>query len=96
MDECSEKVNQELGNIVKSQREQRNTITEFLKKILEKNSRLNNTKDKISDLHNRIVEITHFLVETLQARREWHNIFKVIKEIPATKNTLPSKTLIHV
>ena len=36
MDECSEKVNQELGNIVKSQREQRNTITEFFKKILEK------------------------------------------------------------
>ena len=30
--------------------------------------------------------------ETLQARREWHNIFKVMKE----KSTLPSKTLIQI
>ena len=33
-----------------------------------------------------------FSAETLQARREWHNIFKVMKE----KSTLPSKTLIQI
>ena len=33
--------------------------------------------------------------KTLQARREWHDIFKVMKE-PTTKNTLPSKTLLQI
>ena len=33
--------------------------------------------------------------KTLQARREWHDIFKVMKG-SATKNTLPSKTLLQI
>ena len=37
---------------------------------------------------------TRFLAETLQTRREWHDIFKVMKgEKPTAKNTLPSKAL---
>ena len=38
-----------------------------------------------------------FSAETLQARREWHDIFKRMKgENPATKNTLFSKTIIQI
>ena len=38
--------------------------------------------------------ISYFSTVTVKARREWHDIFKVIKrEDPTTKNTLPSKTL---
>uniref|UniRef100_A0A8D1YKF4 L1 transposable element RRM domain-containing protein n=2 Tax=Sus scrofa TaxID=9823 RepID=A0A8D1YKF4_PIG len=38
-----------------------------------------------------------FSTETLQARREWHDIFKVTKgKKPATKNTLPSKTFFQI
>ena len=37
-----------------------------------------------------------FSTETLQARREWYDIFKVKKEKPATKNALPSKTPIQI
>lgn len=34
--------------------------------------------------------LVDFLAETLQARREWQNIFKVIKgKTPKNKNTLP-------
>ena len=38
-----------------------------------------------------------FSAETLQARREWHNILKTMKgkKIP-TKITLPSKALIQI
>ena len=37
-----------------------------------------------------------FSAETLQARREWQDIFKVMKEKPTTKITLPSKDLIQI
>ena len=38
-----------------------------------------------------------FLAETLQARREWHDIIKVMKgKKPPTKITLPSKALIQI
>uniref|UniRef100_A0A8D0NV23 L1 transposable element RRM domain-containing protein n=1 Tax=Sus scrofa TaxID=9823 RepID=A0A8D0NV23_PIG len=38
-----------------------------------------------------------FSTETLQARREWHDIFKVTKgKKPATKNPLPSKTFFQI
>ena len=37
-----------------------------------------------------------FSVETLQARREWQDILKVMKEKPTTKITLPSKDLIQI
>ena len=38
-----------------------------------------------------------FSAETLQASREWQDIFKVMKggKKPTTKNTLPRKTLIQ-
>ena len=34
-----------------------------------------------------------FSAETLQARREWHDIFKVMKEKPTTQTILLSKAL---
>ena len=38
-----------------------------------------------------------FSAETLQARREWHDILKVMKgRKPPTKITLPSKALIQI
>ena len=38
-----------------------------------------------------------FSAETLQARRKWHNIFKVMKEKKlTTKNTLPGKAIIQI
>ena len=37
-----------------------------------------------------------FSAETLQARREWHNIFKMMKGKNLIKNTLPSKALIQI
>ena len=41
--------------------------------------------------------ITVFLSKTLQARREWQNIFKMIKEKNLqTKNTLPNKAVIQI
>ena len=37
------------------------------------------------------------LAETLQARREWHDILNVMKgKKPPTKITLPSKALIQI
>ena len=36
-----------------------------------------------------------FSAETLQDRKEWHDIFKVMEE-PTTKNTLSSKALIQI
>ena len=38
----------------------------------------------------------HFSTETLQARREWHDMFKVMKGKNLIENTLPSKTLIQI
>ena len=36
-------------------------------------------------------------IETLQARREWQDILKVMKEEkPTTQITVPSKDLIHI
>ena len=38
-----------------------------------------------------------FSIETLQARREWHNVFKAMKgKNLTTKNILPSKTLVQI
>ena len=40
--------------------------------------------------------LADFLAETLQARREWHDILNVMKKKPPTKVTLPSKALIQI
>ena len=38
-----------------------------------------------------------FLAETLQARKEWHDILNEMKgKKPPTKITLPSKAVIHI
>ena len=37
-----------------------------------------------------------FSAKTLQARREWQDIFKEVKEKLSTKNTLTSNTLIQI
>ena len=53
---------------------------------------IKSNKGKISYKGTSIRLSTDFLTETLQARREWHDIFKVMKrEEPTIKNTLPSK-----
>ena len=40
---------------------------------------------------------TDFLIETLQARREWHDIFKVMKGKKLQPRILyPSKTLLQI
>ena len=52
---------------------------------------IKSNKGKISYKGTSIRLSTDFLTETLQARREWHDIFKVMKrEEPTIKNTLPS------
>ena len=40
--------------------------------------------------------LADFLTKTLQVRREWHYILKVMTEKLTTKNTLPSKALIQI
>ena len=37
--------------------------------------------------------VADFSMETLQARRDWQEIFQVMKKRPATKTTLSSKAL---
>ena len=37
-----------------------------------------------------------FSIKTLQARREWQDILKVMKEKPTTQITVPSKDLIEI
>ena len=37
-----------------------------------------------------------FSAETLQARREWQDIFRDEREELTSKNTIPSKTLIQI
>ena len=42
-------------------------------------------------------KVFDFSIETLQARREWHNVFKAMKgKNLTTKNILPSKTLVQI
>ena len=41
--------------------------------------------------------VADFPAETLQARREWHDIFKVVKiKKPTTKNTLLGMAIIQI
>ena len=43
------------------------------------------------------IRITAYLsIESLQARREWQDILKVMKEKPTTQITVPSKDLIQI
>ena len=68
-------------------------------KIKHKEQILKAAMDKQQITHKGIpIRITaHFSIETLQARREWQNILKVMKEKkPKTKITVPSKDLIQI
>ena len=40
--------------------------------------------------------IADLSIETLQARREWEDILKVMKEKPTSNITIPSKDLIQI
>jgi len=51
----------------------------------------NKGKRQITYKGTPIMLLADFSTETLQARREWHNIFKVMKG----KNQQPSKTLLQ-
>ena len=63
-------------------------MTEYLKKQLEKRNKYKGTLISLS---------TEFSAETLQARREWHDIANVMKgKRPPTKIALPSKALILI
>ena len=52
-------------------------------------------KQQITYKGNPIHLTVDLSTETLQARREWQNIFKVLKEKSTTKITVPSKDLIQ-
>ena len=54
-------------------------------------------KQQITCKGTQIRIAAEFSAETLQARREWHDMLKVMKEKKhTTKNTLPSKALIQI
>ena len=67
-----------------------------LSKIKYKEKILKAAREKQQITHKGIpIRLTADLsAETLQARREWHDIFKVMREKPTTKITLPGKDLI--
>ena len=55
-----------------------------------------NTK-KVTSKGKSIRLLADFLAQTLQARREWHDKFKVLKGKKSTiKNILPSKVIVHI
>ena len=68
-------------------------------KIKHKEKLLKATREKqqITYKGTPIMLTADFSAETLQATREWHNIFKVMKgKEPTAKSTLPSKDLIQI
>ena len=68
-------------------------------KIKHKEQILKAAMDKQQITHKGIpIRITADLsIETLQARKEWQDIFKVMKETkPTTQITIPSKHLIQI
>ena len=71
-----------------------------LSKIKYKEKVLKAAREKQQITHKGIpIRLTaHLSAETLQARWEWQDIFKVIweREKPTTKITLPSKDLIQI
>ena len=59
-----------------------------------KSSKGKTTNNTQKDSHRIIADLS---VETLQARREWHYVLKVIKEKnPTTQITIPNKDLIPI
>ena len=70
-----------------------------LSKIKHKEKILKAAREKQQITHKGLpIRLTADLsAETLQARREWQDIFKVMKgEKPTTKITLPGKNLIQI
>ena len=69
-----------------------------LSKIKYKESKLKATREKQQITYKGIpIRLTADLsAETLQARREWQDIFSDEREKPTTKITLPSKDLIQI
>ena len=69
-----------------------------LTKIKHKYQILKAAREKKQITHKGIhIRITADIsIETLQARREWQDILKVMKEKPATQITIPSKGLIQI
>ena len=66
---------------------------------INKDQILKATREKQQITHKGIpIRITADLsIETLQAKREWQDILKVMKEKkPTTKSTVPSKDLIQI
>ena len=80
----------------------RNTVRHILiilTKIKHKEQILKAAREKQQITHKGIpIRITADLsIETLQARREWQDILKVVKEKkPTTQITVPSKDLIQI
>ena len=69
-----------------------------LTKIKHKKKILKAAREKQQITHKGIpIMITaDFSIKTLQARREWQDILKVMKEKPTTQITVPSKDLIQI
>ena len=70
----------------------------FGSKIKHKEQMLKAAREKQQITHQGIPKrITADLsIETLQARREWQDILKVMKEKPTSNITIPSKDLIQI
>ena len=69
-----------------------------LKKFKDKEKMLKATREKQQITYKGIpIRLSADVsAQNLQARREWHDILKWLKEEPTTKNTLPSKALIQI
>ena len=67
-------------------------------KIKHREQILKAAREKQQIAHKGIpIRITAYLsIESLQARREWQDILKVMKEKPTTQITVPSKDLIQI
>ena len=77
----------------------RNRVVHMLFELTKINYKEENIKSHkrkaTNNIQGTVTRITaDFSAETLQARREWHDIFKVMKG--RNQNTLPSKGLIQI
>ena len=92
---------QETQRVPNSINSRRNTPRHILIKLTKYKYQKNNiksSKEKQQIAHKGIpIKITAVLsIETLQARREWQGILKVMKEKKTTQITVPSRDLIQI
>ena len=89
---------QRVPNRINSRQNTARHILIKLTKIIHKEQILKSSKGKTTnntqgDSHRITADLS---IETLQARREWQDILKVMKEKPTAQITVPSKELIQI